>query len=45
MIWHFLDFDQIGTIGAFLDSNIFNGTLFSEVTMRPENFQKESKQL
>ena len=28
MIWHFLDFDQIGTIGAFLDSNIFNGTNF-----------------
>ena len=28
IIWHFLDFDQIGTIGAFLDSNIFNGTNF-----------------
>ena len=28
ILWHFLDFDQIGTIGAFLDLNIFNGTNF-----------------
>ena len=46
MIWHFLDFDQIGTIGAFLDSNIFNGThFFQRWPCDLKTFKKESKQL